>query len=157
MALDTGYKTVTKPDFHFVYLEKHGLFAETAHSAWMSFFPLFFQKFTKEHVTGMHGLSKIDPSLAGPGGTIQCGVSVAAAPKELPPGLQYRKVPASKFASFVLTGPYEQLAIAYPKAIETVKSAKLSLRDGFFMETYLNTPDSVPPEKLQTEILVPLA
>jgi DNA gyrase inhibitor GyrI len=49
-----------------------------------------------------------------------------------------------------------QLPEACGKVFEIVQKTKLPVRDGFFLENYVNNPDNTPEDALVTEILIPV-
>jgi effector-binding domain-containing protein len=55
-----------------------------------------------------------------------------------------------------LTGPYSQLPEASRRAFELAKEHKLSLREDFNIENYVNDPRTTPEDQLVTEILFPV-
>ena len=147
----------SKPLF-LVYLEKIGPFSKTAALAWKEFWSIAGGQFQQHRVAGMAGLSRIDSSKAGDDAFIyQAGMLLEAKPEEIPQGLQSRKLASGKYARFLLTGSYAQLPAAYPAAFSILEDAKLAIRDDFCMERYLNTPQDTPEDRLETEILIPIA
>lgn len=60
-------------------------------------------------------------------------------------------------ARFLLTGPYSQIWIAFNPIFKTLADSKVELRPEFCIEHYLSDPKVTHEEKLQTELLVPLA
>ena len=115
-------------------------------------------QFEPRRLVGMAGLSRIDRSKTGDDAFIyQAGILLEAKPAEIPQGLQSRKLASGKYARFLLTGSYAQLPAAYPKAFSILEDAKLAIRDDFCMERYLNTPQDTPEDRLETEILIPIA
>ncbi len=104
----------------------------------------------------MAGLSRIDDTKAGDAAFIyQAGVFHKAKPRNVPDGLQARSLREGKYARFLLTGPYSQLAGAYPVAFSILEKAKVAVRKDFCIEKYLNSPDT-PESQLKTEILIPV-
>lgn len=68
-----------------------------------------------------------------------------------------RRLPGGKYASFIYEGPYEHLQAVY----DTIYAHRLPemgcvLRDEPSYERYLNDPCTTSPEKLLTEICVPV-
>jgi DNA gyrase inhibitor GyrI len=105
----------------------------------------------------MVGLSRIDQNKKGDNAFIyQAGITLKSKPKKIPKGLKTRKLDSRTYARFLLTGPYSQLAQAYPQAIDIIIKMRIKIRDDFFIERYLNNPSNTIEEKLKTEILIPI-
>jgi len=147
----------SKPAF-LVYLEKIGPFSKTAPLAWRDFWVIASGRFQQHQIAGMAGLSRVDSSTTGDEAFIyQAGILLTSKPSEIPQGLQSRKLESGKHARFLLTGSYSQLPAAYPKAFSVLEEAKMAIRDDFCMERYLSTPQDTPEDRLETEILIPVA
>ena len=86
----------------------------------------------------------------------RAGVGLAAEPQNLPTGLEYCKFHGGKYARFTLTGPYTNLPEASGRVFEMVKEQKLSVRDDFNIENYVNDPRTTPVADLITQILIPV-
>jgi len=83
MNLTQNPEVVNWPETHYVYLEKVGPFQDTAPKAWQELHQ-FLPKISEHNkVTGFMSLYKVAPKI------YRAGVSVDAAPKNLPTGLQY--------------------------------------------------------------------
>jgi effector-binding domain-containing protein len=102
-------------------------------------------------ITGYTSLYKMTTS------TYRAGFALAAAPTELPAGLQYEKFAGGKYSKFVLTGPYSQLGPATGRVMQMVAEQRIAVRDDFYIENYVNDPRVTQAEELKTEILVPTA
>jgi AraC family transcriptional regulator len=70
--------------------------------------------------------------------------------------MAYENVAGGKYAKFVLTGPYSELPAASGRVWSIVAEKKLSVRDEYAIENYVNDPNVTPEDKLVTEILVPV-
>jgi effector-binding domain-containing protein len=140
---------VTWPETHYVFLEKIGPFQNTAPAAWQTLHQ--FVPAISEHnkITGYTSLYKVGPKI------YRAGVSIAAAPRQVPEGLAYEKFKGGKYMKFVLTGPYSDLPQASGRVFEIVSGKKIQLRDDYCIENYANDPRTTPEDKLITEILVP--
>ncbi len=148
---------VTLQPATFVYIEKIGPFLQQAPLAWQEFWAVGQMAFNKENTLAMLGLSMIDKKKKGDDAFIyQAGVSVKSELKKMPQNLKKRELPSGRYARFLLTGSYSQLAEAYPQAFESIAKAKLAIRDEFCMESYLNTPADTAENDLKTEILIPI-
>jgi effector-binding domain-containing protein len=69
--------------------------------------------------------------------------------------IQAGEMPAGEYAACLYTGPYEQLQVPY-NALQEYTDGLGRTPTGVAYEIYLNAPDEVPPEQLQTHILFPL-
>lgn len=157
MNLTPNFETVTRPLTHYVFLEKRGPFAEVAPPLWNDLMP-FLARLDQQQIREYLGVSGIDKSRPGEEAMIyQAGVSYAEKPENLPHGLQHRAIKAGKYARFLLTGPYSQIWPAFDQIFKTLADRKAELRPEFCIENYLNDPRFTPEEKLQTELLIPIA
>ena len=77
--------------------------------------------------------------------------------KEAEPAAPLRKdvFDFPKVASYLYVGPYEKVGEAYGKVMAYIEQNGWKIA-GPPMEMYLNNPMSVPPEKLETEIIIPV-
>jgi AraC family transcriptional regulator len=67
------------------------------------------------------------------------------------------EIPEGKYAIFTHKGPYEELNSSYNYIFgQWLSENKVNLRDEPCLENYLNSPDKTKPEKLLTEIMVPI-
>jgi len=64
-------------------------------------------------------------------------------------------IPGGKVVRAVHTGPYETIESTYNALFAFARENKLPLADWMY-EFYLNSPESVPPDKLETEICLPI-
>lgn len=148
---------VTLEKAPFVYVEKIGPFMVQAPLAWQEFWSIAGSEFEKKSIVAMMGLSRIDEAKKGDEAFVyQAGISVKSLPSRLSHGLLKRELPGGKFARFLLTGSYTQLADAYPRAFSILEEMKLGLRDEFCAECYLNSPIDTSEDDLKTEILIPV-
>jgi effector-binding domain-containing protein len=149
MNLSEAPIIVTWPETHYVFLERIGPFQNTAPAAWGSVHK--FVPAISEHnkITGYTSLYKVGPKI------YRAGVSLAAAPQQLPKGLAYEKFRGGKYMKFVLTGPYSDLPKASGRVFEIVAEKKIQLRDDYCIENYANDPRTTPENELITEIFVP--
>lgn len=150
MNLTEKPDTVQWPETHYVFLEKIGPFPENAPAAWNKFHQVRAEIEQHNTITGYMSLYKMGPQV------YRAGVSVAAPPKNLPPGLRYEKFAGGKYARFVLTGPYAQLGPATGRTCQLVAEQKIPLRDDFNIEHYVTDPRKTPEAELITHILFPM-
>ncbi|MDR0811589.1 MAG: AraC family transcriptional regulator [Paludibacter sp.] len=69
----------------------------------------------------------------------------------------FKSIDGGKFAKFVYQGAYSVLSAVYDAIYSRwLPESGLTLRDCPPFEKYINSPDRVPPEKLKTEIYIPV-
>jgi DNA gyrase inhibitor GyrI len=151
LNLTTEPTIVTWPETHYVFLEKVGPFQETAPQAWQALPALVPAISEHNKVTGFISLYKVGPKI------YRAGVSLEAAPNNLPQGLRYEMFKGGKYSRFVLTGPYSNLPQASGRVFEVVAEKKIAMRDEYCIENYTNDPRTTPESELVTEILIPTA
>jgi len=149
MNLTEEPEIVTWPETHYVFIEKIGLFQNTAPQAWQNLHQLVSGISEHNKITGYLSLYKVQPKI------YRAGVSLAAAPVKLPAGLDYAKFKGGKYSRFVLTGSYSNLPQASRRVFEIVAEKQIQLRDDFCIENYVTDPRTTPEEQLVTEILIP--
>jgi DNA gyrase inhibitor GyrI len=140
---------ISWPATHYVFIEKTGPFQNTAPQAWQQMHQLIPKVSEHNKITGYTSLYKVAPQL------YRAGVALAAAPQNLPDGLQYTEFKGGKYSRFVLTGPYANLPEACGRVFQIVRDTKIQVRDDFGIENYVNDPRTTPEHQLITEILVP--
>jgi AraC family transcriptional regulator len=87
----------------------------------------------------------------------EAAITIGRAAK-VPAGLGERRVPAGRYACTTHIGPYEQLGDAWARFMgEWLPRSGHRMADGVSYEIYRNTPENAPPEKLETELYLPLA
>jgi DNA gyrase inhibitor GyrI len=149
IKLNLEPEIVDWPETHYVFLERVGPFMENAPQAWQSLHPLVSAISAHNKITGYLSLYKVGPQI------YRAGVSLAAAPTQLPENLKYEKFHGGKYSRFVLTGPYSNLPEASGRVFQAAQEKKLQVRDDFHIENYANDPRTTPEDQLITEILVP--
>jgi len=156
MNLSAEFEPVSRPLTQYVFLEKHGPFAEVAPPLWNDLLPRL-GKLDQQQVREYLGLSGIDKSRTGEDTMIyQAGVALAQEPDTLPDGL-HRAIKGGKYARFLLTGPYPHIWMAFDRIFKTLSEKRVTLRSEFCIENYLNDPRVTPEDELLTELLVPIA
>jgi AraC family transcriptional regulator len=157
MNLTPDFQTVTRSLTYYVFLEKRGPFAEVAPPLWNELMPLL-QSLEQKQIREYLGVSGIDKSRPGEDAMVyQAGVSVVEESKELPRGLARRAIKSGRYARFLLTGPYSQIWMAFDRIFKSLAEKNVKLRPEFCIENYINDPRFTPEDKLQTELLVPVA
>lgn len=156
LKLSGAAERIVLPDSHLLYVEILGPFSRTAPQAWKAFWAAAGGQIQPGSTLGVVGLSRVDPAGVGDAAYVyQAGVLLNAAPDAVPEGLRTRILAAAPYARFVLNGPFSQLAEAYPAAFAAVADAKLSLREDFCIERYLEMPAAMNGDA-KTEILIPI-
>lgn len=75
----------------------------------------------------------------------------------LPAELGERRLAAGRYACAVHVGPYEQLGDTWARLMgEWLPRSGERIADGVSYEVYRNTPETAPPERLETELYLPL-
>jgi AraC family transcriptional regulator len=157
MNLSAEFEPVSRPLTHYVFLEKHGPFAEVAPPLWNDLLPLL-GKLDHQQVREYLGMSGIDKKRSGEDAMIyQAGVAFAQAPNKLHDGFHHRAIKAGKYARFLLIGPYSDIWMAFDRIFKTLSEKRVTLRPEFCIENYLNDPRVTPEDQLQTELLIPIA
>jgi len=157
MNLTEKFAIVKRPSTHYVFLEKHGPFAEIAPPTWDEMFPLLYSQVDQRQIVSFMGLSTIDKTKNGEEAMIyEAGVGVNSAPAKPLKGLQYKSIQDGNYARFLLTGPYSQIWIAFNQIFKTLAESKVELRPEFCIENYLNDPKVTPEDQLKTELLIPV-
>lgn len=116
------------PETHYVFVEKIGPFQNNAVQAWHDLHQLVPRIAEHNEITGYMSLYKAGPKI------YRAGVSLDAAPKDLPAGLTYTMFKGGKYSRFVLTGPYSDLPEASGRVFEIVSETKIQLRDDYCIE-----------------------
>jgi AraC family transcriptional regulator len=76
----------------------------------------------------------------------------------IPDGLTEVRLPAGRYAHLTHVGPYTQLGDAWARLRgQWLPQSGERFGTGEMHEIYVNTPMEAPPEKLQTELYLPLA
>jgi AraC family transcriptional regulator len=83
---------------------------------------------------------------------------VVAEDAKIPPGLAEQRVPGGRYARTTHIGPYTQVGDAWARFMgQWLPGSGERLGDGVTYEIYVNNPSEVPPEKLHTDLYLPLA
>lgn len=136
---------------HYVFIEAKGSIPTTAPKAWQDL-RTDLDKLQGVKMTGFKSLYKLTPEMI-----YRAGVTVDKKPENLPDGFSYSHFEGGNYYKFTVTGSYSQLPEACGKVFEFVKQMNIQVRDGFYIENYLNDPKTTPEDKLVTEIMIPIA
>ena len=149
MKLTEVPEIVHWPESHYVFIERIGPFMNTAPAAWGEMHRLAPEIHKNNQVTGYTSFYKIAPQV------YRAGLTLADAPRHLPPGVRYEKFPGGKYSRFTLTGPYANLPEASGRVVAIVDERKIKVREDFWIENYANDPRTTPEDELITQIHVP--
>ena len=85
------------------------------------------------------------------------GVTVADSVR-LPAGVVEKRLPAGRYARATHIGPYGTLPDAWSQMMrKSLPHSELKIGQGPTFEVYRNDPSNTPPEKLRTDLYVPVA
>jgi uncharacterized protein YndB with AHSA1/START domain/DNA gyrase inhibitor GyrI len=150
MRLITSLDLTQFPETHYVFVEKIGPFQETAMAAWQQLHQHMASIGEKHQISASFSQYKIEPQMI-----YRAGVAVDKKPDILPEGFKYENFKGGVYQRFTLVGGYENLPEACGLVFGQVEREKLSMRDDWFVENYINNPNGRKPEELVTEILIP--
>ena len=150
MNLTETPENITYPATHYVYVEKIGPFQETAQNAWETLHKSLPELMKTSKIKAFTSLYKVQPQMI-----YRAGVFLESVPKNLPEGLKYVNFEGGKYARFTYKGSYNQLGEVSGRVFKIVEEKKIPVSDNFFMENYVNDPQTTPENDLVTEILVP--
>lgn len=145
--LNENFDEVNWPKSYYVFVERVGEFTQTAPEAWKNLHQCLSQ--IQSPIVNYTALYKFRPQKI-----YRAGVFVGAKPTDLPPGVTFEEFNGGKYSRFILRGPYTKLPEACARVMK-IAEVQLQLRDGFFIENYVNDPSKTPEANLLTEILVP--
>lgn len=75
----------------------------------------------------------------------------------IPAGMGEQRLQAGRYACTTHIGPYEELGDVWGRFMgEWLRRSGHRMKDGAAFEIYRNTPDQVPPSKLETELYLPI-
>ncbi len=139
------------PETHYVFIEKTGPFQNSAPQCWQQMNNLIPSISAHNKVEKYFSLYNVAKKV------YRAGVSLAAAPKNLPEGVQYEIFPGGKYYRFILSGSHSQLPDASGRVFKIVAEKKIPVCDGFNIEYYVNDPKVTPEADVVTEIMFPAA
>lgn len=141
------------PETHYVYVEKQGPFHQTARECWtelMTALPNFLSN-NELAIKSRFATFKLQPDQI-----YRAGISLNTTPKDLSPGFEYCRLEGGKYVKFVLTGSYMGLPQAYTRALEIIQEQKITIREAFYIEHYVNDMSITPENELVTHIMIPV-
>lgn len=106
-----------------------------------------------QHIGVYHG----DPKITEPD-KLRSDICLVVVKKALPKGeVGVKEIKGGKYAMFAYQGSYEYLSSVYDTIYgKYIPEGGYKLRDAFCFEKYVNNPDITDPEKLKTEIYIPI-
>ncbi len=140
-----------------IYVQSQGAYNESASKAWDKVCEFAKQKRLFGFKTEFIGISYDDPQVTETG-KLRYEACVTTSKSVDPEGeIGVKEIAGGKYAIFTHKGPYENFSISYDYIFgKWIPENGVELRDEPCLEKYLNTPDKTKPEKLKTEILVPI-
>ena len=150
MPLKEKHDKITWSESHYLFIEKRGNFMETAPKAWTEFNQRRSEILVGETPKAFASLYQIKPEMI-----YRAGVFLSKKPEIIPAGFSYESFEGGPYLRFVLTGSYSQLPEACGKVFEIVRTLNVPMRNSFFIENYVNDPQTTPEAELITEILIP--
>lgn len=150
MGLNEKYDTLNFPAAHYIYIEKIGSFLDTAPKAWQELHQLKDSICKENEITQIFSMYRMEKNL------YRAGFAVSKKPEgKLVAPLKYEHFEGGPYMRFVLTGSYMQLPKACSRVMDIVHKEKLKTTDNFYLERYLNDPQTTEESQLKTEILIP--
>ena len=105
----------------------------------------------------MLGIFHDDPKTTPPSDLHSDAGLVIPEEAEIPSGLGELRLPAGRYARTTHVGPYEELGDVWAQFKREIPRSGHRMADGLSYEVYRNTPETVPKEKLVTELYIPVA
>lgn len=140
-----------------IYAQSLGAYDESSSRAWQQVCEYAKQKRLFGFRTEFIGISFDDPTVTD-SEKLRYNACLTVS-KEVKPEAEIgvMEIPEGKYAIFTHKGPYEELNSSYNYIFgQWLSENKVILRDEPCLENYLNSPDKTKPEKLLTEIMVPI-
>jgi len=140
-----------------IYAQALGSYNESSKKAWDHVTEYAKQKHLFGFRTEFIGISLDDPTVT-ESQRLRYNACITVSKEVKPEGeIGVMEIPEGKYAIFTHKGPYEELDNSYNYIYgQWLAESQVKLRDTFCLETYLNTPEKTKPEKLLTEIMVPI-
>lgn len=139
------------------YIRHNGAYNQVG-DAWKKLFKYVYRKFLVGFKAKTIGITHDDPEVTEEA-KIRYDACVVIRKAIQPEGeIGYKEIEGGNYAIFKFKGPYEQLTEVYSYIYFTwLKASGKTLADKPPFEHYLNSPQRVKPEKLMTDIYIPLA
>lgn len=151
MKLLTSLDLTQFSETHYIFVEKVGSFEETATQAWQQLHKNLAKITEKNQTLAFFAQYKVQPQMV-----YRAGIAVDRKPESLPEGFAYENFKGGLYQRFTMIGDYKNLPEACGSVFALVEKEKISIRDDWFVENYINNPSHRQPEELVTEILIPI-
>lgn len=154
----TGFKVMDIAAKQLIYINLSGQYGSLDFAgSWQRLW-----QFVKEHKLFSAGMEHLaiyydDPKVT-KSEKLRTDICLAVKKEAKPLGdIGVKEIKGGKFAVFLYKGPYYNLDAVYDRIYGTLLPEKnLQLRDYHSFEKYCNNPDKTEPEKLKTEIYIPV-
>ncbi len=143
---------------HVIYVQAKGAYNESAKEAWGKVCAYAQQKKLFGFKTDMIGISHDDPGIT-ESDKLRYDACISIKKEVKPEGeVGVKEIPGGKYAIFTHKGPYENFNETYGFIFgKWVPENNIELRDTPCFEKYLNDPGKTKPEKLRTEVYIPIS
>ena len=140
-----------------IYAQALGAYNESTKKAWEQVCGYARQKHLFGFGTEFIGISFDDPTVTEPE-KLRYNACLTVSKAVKPEGeIGVMEIPEGKYAIFTHKGPYEGLNDSYSYIYgQWLVENQIKLRDENCLEVYLNSPEKTKPEKLLTEIMIPI-
>lgn len=140
-----------------IYVRKTGRYHDSATAAWQAVCDYAGPRGLIGPAAEFIGISYDDPCVT-PEDKLRYDACITVTREVKPEGeIGVQTIPGGRFAVFLHKGPYDKLMDCYAFIFgQWLPESGEKLRDHPSFEKYLNSLDSVPAEKLMTEIYIPL-
>ncbi len=139
------------PETHYIFVDKVGPFQDTARDCWQQIHAAKEQIAASASIKSSFSTYQFEPDML-----YRAGFALDKKPERMIPGLRYELFSGGRYACFTLKGSYDQLPEACGLVFERAEEQGIEFRDGFFVEHYVNNPETTAEENLITEILLPI-
>lgn len=140
-----------------IYAQARGAYKESAAEAWETVCEFAGKNRLFGFNTEMIGISHDDPKVTD-SKKLRYDACIVVKKDVKPEGaIGVKEIAGGKYAVFTHVGPYEKFVHSYDYIFgKWMPENNIELRDAPCLEKYLNSPDKTKPEKLVTEILIPI-
>lgn len=154
---DSTPKIKTLKAKRLIYVQALGSYDESTAIAWKQVCDYAGKKHLFGFRTEFIGISFDDPTVTETS-KLRYNACLTVSKEVKPDGeIGVMEIPEGKYAIFTHKGPYEGLNDSYNYIYgKWIPESQVKLRDQFCLENYLNAPEKTKPEKLLTEIMIPI-
>jgi len=136
---------------HYLFLEKTGLFMETAPKCWQEFRAIIDPLMPKLKMKTFASLYKIHPEMV-----YRAGVMLEEKPSFDIPGLRYELFEGGTYLNYRFKGNYGEIPEACGRVFDDLHVKRAEMIDNWGIENYLTNPQTTPPDENVVEILIPV-